>query len=249
MSKNKVPAWNEERVNQLVTLVGNESPVSNATVANAAEALETSTRSISAKLRNLDIEVAPVDSTRAKTFSDAQEKEINEFVLANSGNHTYAEISAAVCGGSFNSRQIQGKLLSMELTEHVKPTPKKDVEKKYSDAEEAQIVSLMQTEGVFLEDIAEKLGKPLNSVRGKCLSLTRSDESLSIPAQKNHVAKDKADALSGLGDAVADMTVEEIAIKISKSERGVKAMLTKRGITCDNYDGAKRREKADAKKA
>jgi hypothetical protein len=42
------------------------------------------------------------------------------------------------------------------------------------------------------------------------------------------------------------MTVEEIATKISKTVRGVKTMLTRRGISASDYDGASRREKAAA---
>ena len=248
MSKAKVPAWNEERVQALVAAVGSETPVSNATVEAAAEALGTTKRSIAAKLRNLDMEVAPVESSNEKSFSDDQEAELRSFVEGNSGQYTYAEIAAAVCGSAKTARQIQGKILSMELTGHVKATPKKEVVKKYTDEEEAKILGLMKTDGVFLEDIAASLGKELNSIRGKCLSLSRTDDSLSIPPQKNHVEKEDKDALSKLGDTVSTMTVEDIAIAISKTPRGVRAMLTKRGIKCDNYDGAKRREKADAKK-
>lgn len=246
MSKNK--AWDEESVAQLVAIVGSETPVSNATVAKAAEEMDRSTRSIASKLRNLDMEVEPVVTTREKTFTEAEESELRSFVEGNAGQYTYAEIAAAVCGGKFNPRQVQGKVLAMELTGNVKPTPKKEVERKYTEAEEAEILQLMK-DGAYLEDIAEALGKELNSIRGKCLSLSRVNEGLKIPAQKNHVSKEKVDALTELGDSVADLTVEEIAIKISKSERGVKAMLTKRGISCANYDGAKRRAKADAKKA
>lgn len=246
MSKKNVPAWNEERVQKLVSIVGTQSPVSNETVNKAADALETTPRSIAAKLRNLDIEVAHVDSTREKTFSAAEETELRKFVESNSGKFTYGEIAAAVLKGKFESRQIQGKILSMELTNHVKPTPKKEVERKYSEAEESKIVAMMKKDGVYLEDIATALNKPLNSIRGKCLSLSRANDSLKIPPQKNHVAKDRPDALTNLGD-VSDLTVEDIAVKISKTERGVKAMLTKRGLKCKNYDGAAKRAKADRK--
>ena len=249
MSKQKIPAWNEERVAKLAAIVGTETPVSNETVAKAAQELGTTPRSISAKLRNLEIAVAPVENVREKTFTEAEEAELRKFVESNSGSHTYAEIAAAVCGASKTARQVQGKILSMELTEHVKATPKKEVERKYTEEEEAKIVSLMKKDGVFLEDIAEALNKPLNSVRGKCLSLSRSDESLKIPAQKNHVSKDKSDPLTDLGDKVSELTVADIAVKIEKSERGVKAMLTKRGIKCADYDGEARRAKADKKKA
>ena len=39
------------------------------------------------------------------------------------------------------------------------------------------------------------------------------------------------------------MTVEQIAESIEKTVRGVKTMLTRRGITCADYDGAKKAAK------
>ena len=42
-----LPKWTEERTQSLVDFIGSESPISQATVANAAEELETSTRSVS----------------------------------------------------------------------------------------------------------------------------------------------------------------------------------------------------------
>ena len=48
-----LPKWTDERTAALTNFVGSESPVSQDTVAEAAEELETSTRSISSKLRKL----------------------------------------------------------------------------------------------------------------------------------------------------------------------------------------------------
>ncbi len=45
-----LPKWTDERTQQLTDFIGGESPVSQATVANAAEELETSVRSVSSKL-------------------------------------------------------------------------------------------------------------------------------------------------------------------------------------------------------
>jgi hypothetical protein len=55
-----LPKWTDERTSALESFVGNESPVSQATVANAAEELETSVRSVSSKLRKMgyDVELA-----------------------------------------------------------------------------------------------------------------------------------------------------------------------------------------------
>ena len=52
-----VPKWTEERTQSLTDFVGGESPVSQATVASAAESLETSPRSVSSKLRKMGFEV------------------------------------------------------------------------------------------------------------------------------------------------------------------------------------------------
>jgi len=37
------------------------------------------------------------------------------------------------------------------------------------------------------------------------------------------------------------MSVEEIADEVGKTVRGVKTMLTRRGLTCSDYDGSARK--------
>ena len=46
-----LPKWTDERTDELTNFVGDEVPVSQVTVAEAAEQLETTTRSVSSKLR------------------------------------------------------------------------------------------------------------------------------------------------------------------------------------------------------
>ena len=55
-----LPKWTDERTAELTSFVGDESPVSQSTVAQAADQLETSTRSVSSKLRKMgfDVELA-----------------------------------------------------------------------------------------------------------------------------------------------------------------------------------------------
>ena len=62
-----LPKWTDERTDALTNFVGDESPVSQATVAEAASELETSTRSISSKLRKMghEVELASASATRA----------------------------------------------------------------------------------------------------------------------------------------------------------------------------------------
>ena len=138
-----LPKWTDERTDELKSFVGGESPVSQDTVAGAAEQLETTTRSVSSKLRKMgyDVELASAKSTRA--FTEQQESTLAAFVSDNSGEYTYAQIADNFEGGAFSAKSIQGKILSMELTDHVKPAPKVETVRTYSPEEEATFVSMV----------------------------------------------------------------------------------------------------------
>ena len=237
-----LPKWTEERTAQLTDFVGGESPISQATVAEAADQLETSTRSISSKLRKMgfDVELASAGATRA--FTDAQEATLAAFVAGNSGEYTYADIASHFEDGAFSAKSIQGKILSMELTSHVKAAPKVEAVRTYSPAEEVTFVGMVQ-DGAFVEAIAEALDRTVNSVRGKALSLLRSGDIDAIPRQETTKGASKEDPLAGLSD-IGGMTVEAIAESIGKTARGVKTMLTRRGISAADYDGAAKSAKA-----
>ena len=236
-----IPKWTDERTAALTDFVGDESPISYATVVEAADQLETSPRSVASKLRKMGHEVESSASVATRAFSDAQENTLRSFVTDNAGQYTYGQIAEAFEDGEFSSKQIQGKLLSMQLTEHVKPTPKVEAVRTFSPDEEAEFVK-HATAGAFLEDIAEALGRSVNQIRGKALSLLRQGSIDAIPAQKESKASAKVDPLEGVD--VAAMTVEEIAEQIGKTARGVKTMLTRRGLTASNYDGAAKAAKA-----
>jgi hypothetical protein len=238
-----LPKWTEERTAQLTEFVGSESPVSQGTVAEAATDLETSTRSISSKLRKMGYDVALASAGAVRAFSDAQEDTLSAFVADNSGEYTYAEIAGHFEDGHFSAKSIQGKILSMEMTDHVKPAPKVEAVRTYSPAEEVTFVSMVQA-GAFVEAIAAELDRTVNSVRGKALSLLRSGDIDAIPRQETTKGASKEDPLAGI--AVDGMTVEAIAESIGKTARGVKTMLTRRGLTAADYDGAAKKEKASA---
>jgi hypothetical protein len=237
--------WTDEAVAQLEELVGDASPVSQETVKDAAETLgeKFSPRSVAAKLRKMGFEVEKVGE-RAKAFSEAEEAELDAFLSEHSGEFTYGEIAERFAGGKFSARQVQGKVLSMERTADVAPTPKAPSQKTYSEGEEATYVK-MANAGAFLEDIAAELDRPLNSVRGKGLSLFKNGQIEKIPAQREHHAKTKVDPLEALGD-ITEMTVAEIAEEIGKTERGVKQMITYRGLECADYKAKPRKNKEAA---
>lgn len=246
--KQTAKKWDEEAVAALLAIVGSESPVSVATVEKAAEALGVSARSISSKLRNLELEVVSLAKVATPTFSEEDTAALAEFVEANAGKYTYKEIAENFNDGQFNAKQVQGKILSLELTENVKPSEKVEAVRTYTPEQEAQFIALVK-KGAFIEDIAEALGKTVQSVRGKALSLTRSNDIDAIPAQKESHAKEGVDAIDALGDKVATMTVAEVATATGKTERGIKTALTRRGIDVSDYKGSEKRAKADAKAA
>ena len=234
-----LPKWTDERTSSLENFVGSESPVSQATVANAAEELETSVRSVSSKLRKMGYDVELASSSNTKSFSDEQEATLSNFVTDNSGQYTYAEIASNFEGGHFSAKSIQGKILSMELTEHVKPAPKPESVRTYTPEEEQTFIQMVN-DGAFVEAIADNLGKSVNSIRGKALSLLRSGDINAIPKQEHTKGSSKADVLADLD--ISEMTVEDIAENIGKTVRGVKTMLTRRGLQCADYNGAARKE-------
>jgi len=234
-----LPKWTDERTQQLVDFIGDQSPVSQAVVAEAADHLETSTRSVSSKLRKMGFDVELASASASKSFSDEQEATLRNFVQDNSGSYTYAEIASNFEGGAFSAKSIQGKILSMELTEHVKPAPKVETVRTYTPEEEGTFVEMVNG-GSFVEEIAEALGKSVNSIRGKALSLLRSGDINAIPKQKETKGSSKADVLADL--EIGEMTVQEIADEIGKTVRGVKTMLTRRGLQCADYNGAAKKE-------
>lgn len=236
-----LPKWTEERTEQLVSFVGDESPVTRGTIDEAAERLETTSRSISSKLRKMGYEVESAGDTQVRAFSEQQESTLRAFVESNSGKFTYAEIADVFADGAYNAKQIQGKILSKELTQFVRPTPKPESVKTYTEAEEKKFVR-MANDGAFLEDIAAALNREVISVRGKALSLLRSGHIESIPALRERKAAARTDVLEGLD--IGGMTVVEIAEAIEKTPRGVKTMLTRRGLAAADYDGAAKRDKA-----
>jgi predicted transcriptional regulator len=248
MTEKTTKNWSDEAVDQLMTIVGSESPVSVEAVERAAEQLGKTTRSIASKLRQLDREVASLAKEKTSAFTADEGADLADFVNANAGNLTYKEIAENFADGKFSAKQIQGKLLALELTGAVKPAEKVEVARTYTEAEEATFVRMADA-GSYIEEIAAKLNKTVASVRGKALSLTRKGQIAKIPAQKESHAKESVDQVTALGNAIHTMTVAEIAAKVDKTERGLRTLLTRRGIKVADYDGAAKKAKAEAKAA
>ena len=248
MSEVKNKKWSDDAVAALTQVAQRETPVSADSVRSLAAQLEVSDRSVASKLRQLGYTVASMAVVKAPTFTEAQAAALKSLVEGNANTMTYKDIAERFEGGAFNAKQIQGKLLAMELSGLVKPAEKVEVVRTYSEAEETTFVSLANA-GKYIEEIAEALGKTIASVRGKALSLTRSGSLPRIPAQKESHAKNDVDPVEALGDKLAAMTVAAIAAATGKTERGVKTLLTRRGIKVADHDGAAKKEKAEGKRA
>jgi hypothetical protein len=244
----KAKKWSDEAVSTLLATVGSASPVSAALVEQAAEQLGVTVRSVASKLRQLDREVASMAKEKVPAFTPEQGDALAKFVNNNAGNLTYKEIAEQFQAGAFSAKQIQGKLLALELTSLVKPAEKVEAARTYSEAEEAKFVSMVNA-GSFIEDIATALGKSIASVRGKALSLTRSGQIPEIPKQRESHASVSVDPVEALGAAITTMTVDQIAAAVDKTPRGIKTLLTRRGIKVADYDGEAKKAKADAKAA
>ncbi len=238
--------WTEELTEQLLNVIGEECPVTKATVQSAAQELDMSDRRIAAKLRKLGIEVESLAKSKTASFTDDEGDALEELLETNAGELTYKEVAAVFCNGKFTPKQIQGKVLALELTGSIKPTDKLEVAAKYTPEEEDKFVS-MANAGKYVEEIAEALNKTIMSVRGKALSLTQEGYIDKIPAQKVSLAKDSKDILDGLNN-LAEMTVVAIAEATDRTERGIKTLLTRRGIKVADYDGQAKHEKAEGKR-
>lgn len=236
--------WNEENTAKLQELAGDASvQVSREQVDTIAQEFGASTRSISNKLRNLEYDVQKA-AEKASAWSDEAVEQLRSTLEANEGKYTYAELETLLANG-FTSRQIQGKVLSMELHGMVRKAEKKEAKRDYTDEEDAKFIDMCKG-NASIEQLVEAFGRAPTSIRGKALSLFRKGEIDAIPKQEKSNAKEQRDVLEGLD--VANMTVEAIAEATDRSVRGIKSMLSRRGVTAENYDGAAKRAKLDAKK-
>lgn len=234
--------WNDENTATLVGLAGT-GEVSQDQLVTIAETMGTTARSIGAKLRRMNYEVAKA-SAKASAWSEDRENALSALVNDNANKLTYAEISAAFEAGEFTPKQIQGKLLSMELFGLVRKADKVAAPRNYTEAEEAKFVELA-TSGASMEALAEAFAKPIASVRGKALSLLKSEHITEMPKQETSNAKARVDIFEGID--VAGSTIEQLVEKTGRTARGIKSTLSRRGVTCSDYDGAAKRAKIDSK--
>lgn len=239
--------WTEENTEKLLNIVGQNRDVEiTADVIHNAEAvLEVEAKRIAAKLRKMEFTVASLAKVKGNTFPEADAEALVEFLNEHSGEYTFKELATVFMDGKYAAKSLQGKCLHLDLLPHVKKAEKIAVASNYSPEQEAEFIQLANG-GSTIEQIAEALGMPVTSIRGKALSLLTKGEIASIPPTQNKVVT--IDPLNALGDNIANMTLAEIVEKTGKTERGVKTALTRRGIKVADYDGATKHEKALARR-
>ena len=201
------------------------SEVNEALIQELCDEFQFPRRSVTAKLRKLGFEV-PKKPGAAPVFSAEETEALSSFLSGNSGVHTAEEIAETFADGQFTARQINGKALSLEMTQHIKPAEKKVTPKTYT-ADEESTISAMVEGGSYLEEIAESVGKTVASVRGKLLSM-----GLKAPLRDKKASK--SDPYEGI-DGLTDQTVEQLADHFGKTVRGVKTVLTRRGLSASDY--------------
>lgn len=223
--------WNQETTQELSDMVTSDV-VSREQLIELSEHFDVSTRSIQSKLRYMGISVEPKTAAKVEWTED-QVEELVTLLDEQPNTYTYKELAAQLDNG-FDARQVQGKVLSLKMYDAVKPTEKTAYQSDYTD-EQTETLIQMASEGAFMESIAEAVGKPLNSVRGKALSLLRSGSIDSIPLQENtKPSNGKVSILSGVV-GIENKTVEQLAEELNKTPRGIKTSLAKQRLSCADY--------------
>ena len=189
-------------------------------------------KSVAAKARALSLAVQSAE--KSPVFTAEEGAALTALLQGNHQVFTSAEVAEKFAGGKFSPKQISGKALALKRVDALRKTEKKVVAKKYSPEEEARITEL-QAGGASLEKIAAELGKEVTQMRGKLLSMK-----LTAP-QENKKAP-KTGAYEGLEILAPTMTVEELVAHYDKTPRGVKTMLTRKGLVAKDYDGTKGKE-------
>jgi hypothetical protein len=216
--------YTEEMVSRMESLCA--TGVTEEIITQLCDEFEFPRRSVTAKLRKQGYDV-PHKPKAAPTFTEDETQELSAFLEANDGTFTAEEIAEQIAGGKFSARQINGKALSLEMTGSIKPADKKVAPRTYTEAEEAQIAE-MANSGAFIEDIADALSKTVQSIRGKLLSMQ-----LKAPQRDKKVAR--SDSYEAIEELSTKMTVAELAEHFGKTERGVKTVLSRRGLSATDY--------------
>ena len=186
-------------------------------------------RSIAGKLRHMDYDLAR-KTTAASKYTPEMEETIRQ-MCADEDNLPSQEALAEALGVSCQS--IGGKLISMGIygvkKEHKASS---DYERKFTPEDEATIIEMVNAPGdTYIEDIAEKLGKTVNQVRGRLAGM-RIKGVLTRDKKANKKARIYTDELlaSIKEDIDAGISLEDIAEKFNLNFVGLRSIAGKKGL-------------------
>lgn len=238
--------WTEELTAKLVSIVGQDTDteISQEVISQTAESLDVGVKNVATKLRHMGYPTEKVAT--ASVWPDEDTSKLHDYLTNNSGVSTAAETATQLFGEKYSQAQVRGKALSMNLASNFKKVEPKVAESKYTEDETNLIISMTQ-DGKSIEDISAAIDKEVNSIRGKCLSLVQKNLIEKIP----YTSQLKQTTVQSAIDTVEDvtvMTVADIAVAIERTEKGVKAILTNRGLDCVDWKGSERKAKILAKK-
>ena len=188
-------------------------------------------RSLATKIRHMGISLEPKGSVKvAKKYTDEEEAKIAD-MCSDPDNLPFLEQIADALKRS--EKSISGKLVSMSIygvkKEHLKEAPVKFFDEK----DEATINKMcvnVETEDVFIEDIAAALGCEVKKVRGKLAGMrVKGVKTRDKVATKTKIYTDEvvAEIKTSLE---AGKTVEEVAEERDLNPRGMLTTLVKLGV-------------------
>jgi len=190
---------------------------------------EFSERSLASKIRHMTYVLEPKGTVVAqKTYTPEDEAKIRE-MCKDPDNLPYQEDIADALGRDVKS--IGGKLVSMHIYGVKKRDRKVPEPNKFSEKEEAVIRAMLDTdETVYLEDIAEKLGREKKQVQGKLASMKiKGVISKNRKAAKPKVYTDEVVAAIKV-DLKAGMSLDDIAAKHNLNPNGIQTSLIRLGV-------------------
>ena len=190
---------------------------------------EFSERSLASKIRSLGYKVeAKGKVVTPKRYTEQEEAIIRE-LCKDPQNLPFQEDVAEKVGKS--TKSIGGKLISMGIYGVKKRDLKAPAVKLFTEADEDVIMAMISdNDEVFIEDMAEKLGKSVKQVRGKLAGMRIKG----VKTRNKAAAKPKVyteEVVEGIKEDLANgMSLTDIAKVRGLNERGMQTTLTRLGV-------------------
>jgi predicted transcriptional regulator len=187
-----------------------------------------SERSLASKMRHMGFKIEKkAGKVTAKSYTEAEEAKIRELAMKEG---VWMEDIADALGR--DTKSIGGKLISMGIYGIKKKNKKvNDTPKMFSAEDEATILEMIDANKVvYIEDLADALGKSVKQVRGKLAGMrikgvkTRNKKAPKAKIYTDEVIAEIKEELS------KGKSLEDIAKARGLNERGMLVTLTRLGV-------------------